>query len=117
VSSIVGDPLTGALPRTRLVVPQTVYGPVRQQARPVWPVVPDAYAVTLGQLRPGRIAYVRTRWGIRRYQIRTVNRSREGHNRGRTYVVGHSRRGWCRTFWTDRIASTQTTTLALGARP
>ena len=89
--TVVGDPLTGALPRTRLVVPQTILGPVRRDPRPVWPHVPDPHAVTLTQLLPGRIAYVRRRRGIRRYQIRTVTRSREArpqpwpHLRHRTH--------------------------------
>ena len=112
--TIVGDPLTAALPRTRLVVPQTVYGPVRAAPRPVWPHVPDRHAITLRQLQPGRVAYARRRYGIRHYQTRTVHRSYQpGPNRGRTYVTGHTRHGWCHTFWADTIVSTQTAAKAL----
>ena len=113
--TIHGDPLTGTLPRTQLIVPQTVLGPTRRQPSPVWPHIPDRRAVTLHQLRPGRIAYVRRRYGVRHYQIRTVTRSRQpGPNRGRTYVVGMTRRGLCHTFWADTIVSTQTAAKALG---
>ena len=112
--TVVGDPLTGALPRTRVVIPQAVHGPTRHQARPVWPHIPDTQAVTLRQLQPGRVAYVRRRYGIRHYQIRTVHRSYQpGRNRGRTYVTGMTRTGRCTTFWADTIVSTQTASKAL----
>ena len=115
---VVGDPLTGSLPRTQLVVPQQVLGPTRAR-RPreaEWPLVADPQAITIDQLKPGRVAYVRTRRGVRRYLIRTVSRSYErGRNRGQTYVTGMSTNGWCRAFWANRIVSTQSQQQALSA--
>ena len=115
---IVGDPLTEQLPRTRLLVPSDVYGPVRERrpVRPEWPIIPDPMAITLDSMAPGRIAYVRTRFGIRRWQIRAVNRSTElGKNRGRHYLVGHDRKGWCHAAWVDQVVSVQSIQQALAA--
>jgi hypothetical protein len=104
---IPGDPLTGVLPVTRLIVPQALYGPVRQpRSKPqtAWPILPDPLAISYDQMVPGRVAYVRTRRGIRRYLIRVVNKSREpGKNRGRHYVIGHDRKGWCHKAWADQV--------------
>ena len=113
---IVGDPLTGSLPVTRLVVPQDSYGPVRvrRQAPPQWPLVPDPMAVTLDSMIPGRVAYVRTRFGIRSWQIRVVLRSTEpGKNRGRNYLVGHDRKGWCHVTWADQVIRVESARQAL----
>ena len=120
MSKIVGDPLTGSLPRTKLIVPQDTYGPVRQRRpRPKadqWPLVADQLAITYEAMRAGRIAYVRTARGIRRWQIRVVNRSREpGKHRGRSYIVGHDRKGWCHAAWADRVIRVETVQQALTA--
>ena len=117
---IKGDPLTGSLPRTQLIVPQEVHGPIRTRKpryKPdEWPRTPDPEAISMDQLEPGRVAYVSYRRGVRKYLIRTATRSREmGPNRGRTYVTGMSRRGWCHSFWADRIVSTQSVQQALTA--
>jgi len=111
-----GDPLTGALPVTKLVVATDVMGPtrVRRPRPPEWPLVPDAEAALV--LQPGRVAFVRHRRGVRRYLIRTVTRSTmPGPNRGRTYVTGMSQRGWCHSFWASHIVSTQSVQQALSA--
>ena len=113
---IIGDPLTGSLPRTRLIVPQDIYGPVRKrhEASAQWPVVPDPMAVTIDSLVPGRVAYVRTRFGIRRYRIRVVTRSYErGKNRGRNYLVGHDPKGWCHVVWADQVIRVESAQRAL----
>jgi hypothetical protein len=111
-----GDPLTGTLPATKLVVATDVMGPtrVRRPRPPEWPLVPDAEVDLV--LRPGRVAYVRHARGVRRYLIRTVMRSTQpGPNRGRTFVTGMSQRGWCHSFWANRIVSTQSMQQALSA--
>lgn len=115
-----GDPLTGSLPRTRLIVPQEVLGPMRtprpRAVRLEWPIVPDPMAVTVSQMRAGRVAYVRTRWGIRRRQIRTINRSTApGPHRGRHFFTGMTRRGWCRSAWVDQVIRVETVQQALTA--
>ena len=112
--SIPGEPLpTGTLPATRLIVVQDIYGPARpprqQRSKDQWPIVPDQLAVAFESLRPGRIAYVRTRRGIKRWQVRLVVRSRAlGKNRGRHYLVGMDRNGWCHSIWTDRVLRVET---------
>ena len=114
---IPGDPLTGLLPRTQLVIPQAIMGPTRtRKARPLqWPLVSDPQAVTMMQMTPGRVAYVRTRLGIRRWQIRVVHTSREyGRNRGRHFFVGQDRHGWCHRAWVDRVVRVEPVRLALG---
>jgi hypothetical protein len=111
---IPGDPLTGSLPRTHLVVPQAIMGPVRKSQALAWPNVPDPMAVTMIQMIPGRVAYVRTRFGIRRLQIRLVSVSRQRPNKGRHYFVGQDRHGWCRTYWLDRVARVEPVQRALG---
>jgi hypothetical protein len=113
-----GDPLTGSLPRTQLVIDAEALGPARRRRSqpPTWPLVPDPMAVTVAQMSTGKVAYVRTRWGIRRWQIRTLNRSNEiGRNRGRHYFTGMTRKGWCRSAWVDRVVSVQSVQLALAA--
>jgi hypothetical protein len=119
---IAGDPLTGSLPRTQLVVPQDIFGPVRQPRRTIvdrdkesWPRVADPMAVTFQQMIPGRVAFVRTRWGIRRWQIRTVNRSREMRNKGRHFFVGMDRRGFCHSAWVESVVSVESVQRALTA--
>jgi hypothetical protein len=111
---VIGDPLTGSLPRTHLVVPQAIMGPVRKRRPLAWPAVPDPSAVTMMQMIPGRVAYVRTRFGIRRLQIRLVAVSRERPNKGRHYFVGHNRKGRCRSYWLDRVMRVESARLALG---
>jgi hypothetical protein len=114
---IQGDPLTGSLPRTQLVIPQAIMGPTRKRRpQPLqWPAVPDPQAITMMQMMPGRIAYVRTRFGIRKRQIRVVHVSTErGRNRGRHYFVGHTRKGWCYSYWLDQVIRVEPTQLALG---
>ena len=114
---IVGDPLTGALPRTQLIIPQAIMGPTRKRRpQPLqWPLVPDPQAVTLYQMIPGRVAYVRTRFGIRKRRIRVVHVSFErGANRGRHYFVGHDRKGRCRPAWVDQVIRVEPVQLALG---
>jgi hypothetical protein len=110
-----GDPLTGTLPVTHLVIPEPIMGPTRRQRRPQWPIVPDPQAVTIRQMRTGSVAYVRTRWGIRAWAIRTVNVSREIHNHGRHYFTGMNRHGLCRSAWVDRVVSVQSVQQALTA--
>lgn len=115
---IVGDPLTGTLPRTKLIVPQAVLGPTRQsrskEVRLAWPVIPDPLAISYDQMLPGRVAYVRTRFGIRSYRIRLVSRSYEmGKNRGRHYIVGHDRKGWCHAVWADQVVRVESAQAAL----
>ena len=72
-------------------------------------------AVTFRQMAPGRIAFVRTRRGIRRWQIRTINRSNEMRNRGRHFFVGMDRRGLCHSAWVDRVVSVESVQRALTA--
>lgn len=101
-----GDPLTGQLPATRLVVTIPALGPTRREARArsSWPVIPDPATITERELLPGTVAVIRTRFGIRRWQVRVVRRSMErGRNRGRHYVVGQTRKGWCRRGWLERV--------------
>jgi hypothetical protein len=100
-----GDPLTGSLPATRLVTTIPALGPTRRdRSRTSWPVIPDPQAISERELLPGTVAVIRTRLGIRRWQVRVVRRSKElGRNRGRHYVVGHTRKGWCRRGWLDQV--------------
>lgn len=102
---IIGDPLTGQLPATQVLVS------VRRGSRPVyvrqrsqWPVVPDAESVDYGRLRPGAIVAVRTRLGIRTWRVRTFGRGIGG----RRYVVGMDRNGWCHSAHLSRIISVDT---------
>ena len=116
---IPGDPLTGSLPRTQLIVPQAVLGPIRAQpsrGRDTWPIVPDSMTVTMEQLRPGRIASYRTRRGVRQMLVRVVSVSHERRSRGRHYVVGVTPRGVCRSVWVDRVISVETVQRALAVR-
>jgi hypothetical protein len=113
MKAIPGDPLTGSLPRTHLVIPRPILGPTRP-ARAEWPAIADPQAVTMTNLTVGRIAYIRTRFGIRKQQIRYVARSLEpGKHRGRHYLVAMDRRGLCHAHWVDRVIRTETTALAL----
>jgi hypothetical protein len=116
---IVGDPLTGSLPKTQLVIPSEVLGPVRTprvKRIDAWPLVPDPLAISSEQMRAGRIAVVRTRLGIRRYQIRTLRRSAQRPNRGRHFFVGQTRRGWCRPVWLDRVIRVESVQKAIRSR-
>lgn len=78
--------------------------------------MPDPVALSIEAMEPGRVAYVRTRRGVRRWQIRLVSRSREPHNRGRHYVVGHDRKGWCHAAWADQVIRVESVTKALANR-
>ena len=104
-----GDPLTGQLPRTQLVVPQDVFGPVRtrkpRRDPDEWPRTADPIGVTIRQLRPGRWAAIRTRFGVRTWLVRTINKSYERPNKGRHYITGMDRRGLCHSAWVDRVIS------------
>ena len=98
---IPGDPLTGQLPATRLVI-----SPLRTAVKlDVWPLKPDLDPVNLRLLKPGNVAYVRTRWGIKERMIRTVNVSRHWRGKGRRFFVGMNRRGTCRPYWASQIIS------------
>ena len=113
---IVGDPLTGQLPATRLIVPQDTYGPVNSKKKAEqWPRVADPQMYTMNQLMPGRIISVRTMRGVRTWQVRTVCRSFERRNKGRHYVTAMDRHGFCHSAWVDRIISVTTVERALSA--
>lgn len=94
---IPGDPLTGQLPATRLVI-----SPLRPAVKlDVWPLKPDIDIVNLRLLKPGNIAMVRTRRGVKERMIRVIHASRNG----RRYFVGCNRHGWCRSYWASQIIS------------
>jgi hypothetical protein len=93
---IAGDPLTGQLPRTRLVIAT----PRSKVQLETWPLKPDVDYVTLRLLQPGNIAAVRTRFGVRQRLIRVIH-----HRRGRRFFVGCNRRGWCWPYWVSAIIS------------
>lgn len=115
---IAGEPLTGQLPRTQIVIPQDVLGPVRKQRisiRDEWPHVADSLGITMKQLQPGRVAAVRTPRGVRTWVVRTVNTSREGRNKGRHFFTGMDRRGWCHTAWVGQVISVESVQHALAA--
>ena len=86
-----GDPL---LPSTQLLI--------RAKAES-WPHRPDPEAVVSRMMVTGRIAFVRTRFGIRRWRIRMVRVASRGRHRGRHFFVGYDRRGWCHVAWLDRV--------------
>lgn len=116
---IPGDPLTGTLPRTQIIVSQTARAPKprRESAlRDSWPVIPDSLALTMDQLQPGRIASVRTRRGVYQVRVRVVNVSHERRNRGRHYIVGVTTRGVCHSIWADHIISVETLGRAIAMR-
>ena len=110
------DHTTALLPATRLlVVPRLTLGPTRP-TRAEWPAVADPQPITLTNLTVGRIAYIRTRFGIRKRQIRYVARSfQPGKHRGRHYLVAMDRRGLCHVHWVDQVIRTETIALALPA--
>lgn len=115
---IPGDPLTGQLPRTQLIVPQDVLGPVKERKvyirdKDEWPRTADPQGYTIRQLRPGRVVSVRTRWGIRTWQVRVVNKSYEMRNKGRNFIVAMDRKGYCHSAWVDQIISVDTVQRAL----
>ena len=110
---IPGDPLTGQLPRTQLIVPRDVLGPVKEKRtsrynRDEWPRTADPQGYTIRQLRPGRVVSVRTRWGIKLWQVRVVNKSYEMRNKGRNFIVAMDRKGNCHSAWVDQIISVDT---------
>lgn len=115
---IPGDPLTGQLPRTQLVVPQDVYGPVRTRRVPVrdeWPKTADPMGITIRQMKAGRVAAVRTRRGVRTWVIRTINTSWEYRNKGRHFFTGMDRHGRCHAAWVDQVISVDTLQRALNS--
>ena len=100
-----GDPLTGQLPATQ-ALPARI-GPARR--RPVsrteqWPYVPDKELTVYESIRPGLVANVRTRRGIKSYLVRTVNRSRNG----RRFITGMDRKGMCHSAWLNMVISVET---------
>ena len=110
---IPGDPLTGSLPRTQLIVPQDVLGPVRNKrtryGADEWPRTADPQGYTIRQLRPGRIIAVRTRWGgIKSWKLRMVATSYQRRNNGRHFVVAMDRKGFCHSVWLDEVISVST---------
>ena len=95
---ILGDPLTGSLPVTRLI------SPVRATIKPArldWPLVADPDPVKAIDL--GNIVKVRTRFGVRELRVRLVLRSR-GRRR---YLIGQTRKGWLRHAWLSNVISVQ----------
>ena len=114
---IPGDPLTGSIPATRvLIMPRAVQGPTRRRPLDPWPRTADPAAVTYSRMHTGMIAYVRTRRGIRRWQIRTVNRSTWRRHRGRHYFTGHDRHGLCHSAWVDQVIRVESVQRALTRR-
>lgn len=115
--AVPGDPLTGHIPKTQLVVWTDTRGGAYLRRSPdrQWPVVPEPMAVTIRQMEPGKVAYVRTRWGIRQWRIRTINRSTWRRNNGRHYFTGMDRHGRCHSAWVDRVVSVQSMQMALTA--
>lgn len=112
-----GDPLTGQLPRTQLVVPQDVYGPVRTR-KPrrdpnEWPRTVDPIGITIRQIAPGKLASVRTRFGVRTWKVRTINTSWEMKNKGRHFITVMDRKGLCHSFWLEQVISVDTARKAL----
>lgn len=94
---IPGDPLTGQLPRTQVLI-----SPMRSKVRlDTWPLKPDIDVVNLRLLKPGNIAAIRTRLGVRQRMIRVIR----SHRKGRRYFIGCSRKGWCRPYWVAQIIS------------
>jgi hypothetical protein len=91
---IVGDPLTGSLPVTRLIATSR---PERQS----WPIIPDRDPVAKIDL--GDVVKVRTWRGVREYRVRLVLRSR-GRRR---YLIGQSRRGWLHHAWLSNVISSR----------
>ena len=105
---IIGDPLTGQLPATQVLMPD-VLGPVRKRPRPTprldqWPLVPDPEAVNYERLREGSVVAVRTRMGVRLWKVRTFGRSIGG----RRFLVGMDRKGWCHTTFLSNVVSVDT---------
>lgn len=95
MKEIPGDPLTGAVPITRLLI-----RPTRPLIRlDTWPLKPDIDSFNLRLLKPGNIAMIRTRRGIKERLIRVIHTSRNG----RRFFVGCNRRGMCRPYWVSQI--------------
>lgn len=98
---IPGDPLTGSVPVTRLVVM-----PRRSKVElSTWPLKPDVDAITLRLLKPGNIALVRTWRGPRERMIRVVQPSRTRRGKGRRFFVGCDKHGRCHSYWVSDIVS------------
>jgi hypothetical protein len=98
---IPGDPLTGQVPVTRLLI-----RPTRPLVRlDTWPLKPDIDSVNLRLLQPGNIALVRTRGGLKERMIRVVHASLNWRGKGRRYFIGCSKRGWCRPYWVSQIVT------------
>lgn len=111
---IQGDPLTGSLPVTR-VVRLDLDGSVRRSRDKLsWPLVQEHEYVS--EAEPGLVAYVRTRFGVRQVLVRMICRSHaRGRNRGRRYLVGMTRNGWCAASWLDAVIKVETAAQALAA--
>lgn len=101
VREIPGDPLTGSVPVTRLLI-----RPTRPLVRlETWPLRPDIDPVNLRLLKPGNIAMVRTRRGLKERMIRVIQPSRTRLGKGRRFFVGCDRRGRCHSYWVSQIIS------------
>ena len=85
--------------------------------RTVWPHVPDPEPVVIAQIRVGYVAWVRTNMGVRKWLVRLVTISHERRNRGRHFLVGMDRQGWCHSEWLDRVIRVEPLTKALSAGP
>ena len=118
-----GDPLLSRpplpeLPSTKLL---KVVGdlPPRRHAndREVWPRVSDPEPVVIARIRPGYVAWVRTNRGVRQYLVRLVTLSHERRNKGRHFLVGMDRQGWCHAHWLDRVIRVEPLTRALARAP
>lgn len=112
---IPGDPLTGSLPVTQMVQ----QGPARKKRdrpRDAWPIVPDSTVIGDSQLVVGRVASVRTRRGTVRVLVRVINRSFERRNKGRQYLVGQDRRGFCHSYWVSQVIRVETLGRAIATR-
>jgi len=102
VRPIPGDPLTGSLPATQVLVPlERTHGakPRRRVERAAWPLVPDPDG--LSKVEAGHIIKVRGRFGVRELKVRVVNRAITG----RRYLIGQSRKGWLHHAWLSDVIS------------
>jgi hypothetical protein len=108
---IPGDPLTGsvpALPRTQMYITPKQLGPAKrhfvERRRDQWPYVADPEAISYERMRPGSIASVRTRRGVRTWQVRLVGLTAKG----KRFFVGMDRKGWCHSAMLGQVISVDT---------